>query len=289
MAEANAPQKLSTSAIAKGLNIPSQQLFSTLKDYGWIQKIEEGWKLTSKGEFEGGEYVHSKRYGRYIVWPESLAEHPLLQAMEDNRYLPATALGKLVGLSAREVNRVLSEIAWIRHGVQGWEVTPLGEKHGGVQLENESSGTFYVVWPQSIQQQTLLMKQLNITATLFDNTPEYTVDLFVQDNEYVALDGHHHTSTSHAQICHWLYMAGIAHACQRQLPVDEALVADFYLPAHQLYIECWDEEGSLAKRMRRKEIYQQNEFTVIDIEKQDLLNLDDVLTRSFRKLGIRVY
>jgi hypothetical protein len=63
------------------------------------------------------------------------------------------------------------------------------------------------------------------------------------------------------------------------------------MPAHQVYIECWDDhDGSgLAHRMRRKEVYQQLQCSVIDIEKEDLLQLDEVLTRQFRKLGIRVY
>ncbi len=44
--------KLSTTALAKKLDIPTQQLFATLKDYGWIQRQGEQWLLTNKGEFE---------------------------------------------------------------------------------------------------------------------------------------------------------------------------------------------------------------------------------------------
>ena len=70
MTETSGP--LSTSALARKLEIPAQQLFATLKDYGWIQRQGEGWLLTPKGEFEGGQYRQSKRFGRYVVWPESL-------------------------------------------------------------------------------------------------------------------------------------------------------------------------------------------------------------------------
>ena len=45
--------RLSTSALAKRLDIPGQQLFATLKDYGWIQRAGDNWVLTPKGEFEG--------------------------------------------------------------------------------------------------------------------------------------------------------------------------------------------------------------------------------------------
>ena len=56
--------RLSTTALAKKLHIPAQQLFATLKDYGWIQRVGETWVLTPKGEFEGGRYQNSRRYGR---------------------------------------------------------------------------------------------------------------------------------------------------------------------------------------------------------------------------------
>ena len=293
----NSPHKLSTSALAKRLEIPSQQLFVTLKDYGWIKKLEEGWALTTKGEFEGGEYVHSKRYGRYIVWPDELIEHPLFQALEDNRHVSATVLGKRVGISAREVNRVLAELGWIKHGFQGWELTHHGEQQGGIQLDNENSGTFYVVWPQAIESDAILNDQLQLSANIYSDdisdggrAPEEG-DLFAASESFQGIDGHQHSSRAQLKICHWLYMAGIAHACHRRLPVRQELYADFYLPAHHIYIEYWDDEGSsgLKQRMLRKELYQQWAAVVIDIEKGDLSQLDELLTRQFRKQGIRVY
>ena len=284
-------QKVSTSALAKTLEVPSQQLFSTLKDYGWIRKLEEGWGLTSKGEFEGGEYVHSKRYGRYIVWPEVLADHPLLQALEDNRYIAATAIGKSVGINPREVNRILAELGWLKHGFQGWELTALGEERGGIQLENESSGTFYVVWPQNVQSDRVLEAQLGFAAEITSERSVECGDLFAEQSNYQGVDGHLHQDKVHLQICHWLYMAGQVHACKRRLPVEEDLFADFYLPSHHLYIEVLSDDTSaaLSNRMRRREIYKKWSFAVIDIEKTDVGHLDDVLTKQFRKHGIRVY
>ena len=282
--------KLSTSALAKTLEVTTQQLFSTFKDYGWIRKLEEGWELTGKGEFEGGEYVHSKRYGRYIVWPEDVLAHPLLQALEDNRHVSATALGKSVGINAREVNRILAELGWIKHDLQGWELTALGERQGGVQLENETSGTFYIAWPQAVEHHSLLQAQLKYSAEVYAPA-QVGDDLFAGQTEYQSLDGHRHNNKAELQICHWLYMAGIAHACQRRLPVDEELIADFYLPAHHLYIECWDDEkgSSLSQRMKRKDTYSQLGLAVIDLDKDDLLQVDEVLTRQLRKHGVRVY
>ena len=73
-------EKLSTTALAKKLDIPVQQLFAVLKDYGWIQRTQDSWALTPKGEYEGGSYQSSRRYGSYMVWPQPPAQHPLLPA-----------------------------------------------------------------------------------------------------------------------------------------------------------------------------------------------------------------
>jgi hypothetical protein len=288
----NKPVKISTTTLAKHLEVPAQQLFSTLKDFGWIRKLDEGWALSTKGEFEGGEYVHSKRYGRYIVWPEQLVEHPLLQALEDNRHVSATAIGKKSALSARQVNRALAELGWIKHGFQGWELTPLGEVHGGIQLENDNSGTFYVVWPESIQKDSVFSKALALCVDMIDDDVSLTLedDLFAEQTDFRCIDGHQHDDKALLQICHWLYMSGIAHACNRQLPVEEEIAADFYLPAHHVYIDYWQDDGKdLSLRLRRKELYKKLQLTAIDIEKDDLTQLDEVLTRQLRKLGIRVY
>jgi hypothetical protein len=284
----NTPHKLSTSALAKELGVATQQLFGTLKDFGWIRKLDDGWALTGKGEFEGGEYVHSKRYGRYVVWPPELLEHPLLQALEDQHSLSATALGKAYSLNAREVNRLLAELGWIKHSVQGWELTGFGEQQGGVQLENEHSGTFYVVWPEAVQHDPIFKKQL---AWAVKSTEEERQedDLFAQTvDSFVSVDGHQHKNSNHLQVCQWLYSAGLAHACNRRLPFEEEHVADFYLPASHIYIECWDDAGDLAQRMTRKTLYEKHHLPVIDLQESDWDNLDEVLTRQLRKFGVRV-
>lgn len=290
--EDQAHQHLSTSALAKQLGIPSQQVFATLKDYGWIRKQEDGWSLTGKGEFEGGEYVHSKRYGRYIVWPHELTLHPLFTALEDNQNMTARSIGKRHGLSARQVNRLLAELGWIKHGFQGWELTVLGENQGGTQLENDSSGTFYVVWPTAAAENTVLSRQLVALAVTTSPASATEPDLFAASKGFTGLDGHEHSSEPLMQVCQWLYLAGLAHACNRRLPCDEELYAEFYLPSEHLYLECWTGQESAAQlkqRMRRKEFYKENKLLVIDIEKDEFDDLDDTLTREFRKLGIRVY
>ena len=116
--------KVSTTALARQLDIPAQQLFATLKDYGWIQRVEDNWVLTGKGEFEGGSYVDSKRYGRYIVWPKSLESHQLLKAIESNQRISASGLRRYYPkLHPRQINRALAELGLQAHSVLGWELT----------------------------------------------------------------------------------------------------------------------------------------------------------------------
>ncbi len=285
---ADKPTTLSTSALARQLEVPAQQLFGTLKDYGWIRKLEDGWALTAKGEFEGGEYRHSQRYGRYIVWPESLAEHPLLQALENNRMLSTAALGAPLGLSGKTVNRALAELGWLRRGFHGWELAEAGRRQGGVQLENRQTDMHYVLWPEAVREAPALAQQLETLRQA--QQPQPATDLFAEAGECRAIDGHQFRCQGLRQICDWLYMAGIVHACERQLPTTEPLRADFYLPLNHLYLEYWrgdDEAGALKARMRRRECYRELGLAVIDIHPEDLEQLEDFLPRQLQKHGVK--
>lgn len=285
----NPPRKLSTSALAKQLEVPVQQLFGTLKDYGWIRKLEDGWALTAKGEFEGGEYRHSQRYGRYIVWPQTLAQHPLLQALEDNRMLSAAALGSPYGLSGKAVNRALAELGWLQRGFHGWELTGTGRRQGGVQLENKQTDMLYVLWPEAVGEEPTLQQSLELCRQV-QQPPQAGDDLFAQQEGYRSIDGHRFDCPGLLQICHWLYMAGVLHACDRQLPVREGLRADFYLPLNHVYIEYWradDKAAALKARMRRSEVYRELKLAVIDIHPDDLEQLDEVLPRQLQKHGVK--
>lgn len=283
--------KLSTSALAKQLDIPLQQLFVTLRDYGWIRKLEDGWALTPKGEFEGGEYVHSKRYGRYIVWPETLPEHPLLRAMEHNRLLSAAQIGRKYGLHAREVRRLFGEIGLLQRGVNGWELTAHGEQIGGLLLDNELSDG-EPSWPEMILENGLVAAQLEFGQSQYRHTDDDENDLLANVNEYIALDGHRYQSRGEWQICNWLYLAGIVHACHRRLPGNELLYADFWLPEAGVYIEYSGDERdahALKSALQRVEIYRLLDWPFIEINADQLADLDEVLTRQLRRRGVRVW
>lgn len=294
---ADEPDKLSTTALARKLDIPAQQLFATLKDYGWIQRHQDNWLLTGKGEFEGGGYVDSKRYGRYIVWPQTLLNHRLLSAIESNLRISASGMRRYYPkLHARQINRALAELGLQVHSILGWELTEQGKKFGGLQEESEDSGAFYVTWPHEIVDHVVIHRELTEQSDCGEqrvSNPESDGDLFSDFSgaELVGIDGHALETVLEQQVCNWLYLAQLAHAHQRALPVEEALYADFYLPGAGVYLECWEAEEPaerLSLKLKKQDVYSKLGLRVLDIHERDCDRLDVVLGRPLLEFGIRV-
>jgi len=288
---------LSTTALARELELPVQQLFVTLRDYGWIERRAEAWLLTPKGEYEGGSYRDSRRFGRYIVWPSKLLQHPLLSAIESNQRITAASLKRFYpGLHPRQINRALAELGLQQHSILGWELTELGRAWGGQQAESENSGSFFVTWPHEIVDHPVVCREL---SRLSAKTPaeaadreEGERDLFSPGtlDDVKGMDGHQLQSALERLVCDWLYLAQLAHAHRRMLPCEETLQADFYLPQGNIYIDCWGEDvpaGELSSRLRRREVYRELGLRSIEVNQQDESRLDEVLGRALLAFGIR--
>jgi len=289
--------KLSTTAMARKLNIPAQQLFVTLRDYGWIQRTNDNWALTPKGEYEGGSYQNSRRYGTYIVWPEHIVQHPLLQAIESNQRITAASMCRYYPqLHARQINRALAELGLQQHTVLGWELTRLGRSLGGQQDESVNSGAFYVTWPHEIVDHPVIHRELSIhsaqmpAATASGSEP----GLFAEEHDLGetcrSIDGHVLKTHLHLQVCNWLYLAQLAHSCERALPTEELIYADFYVPAGNVYIDCWIDEvpvGQLSGKIRKRELYRDMDLRHLEINSADAGQLDEVLGRGLLAFGIR--
>ncbi|MDP4652291.1 MAG: hypothetical protein NWQ24_12675 [Haliea sp.] len=308
-------ERLSTSALARALEIPVQQLFVTLKDYGWILRQADNWLLTQKGEYEGGTYRDSKRFGRYIVWPGALVQHPLLSAIESNQRITASQMRRYYPrLQPRQLNRALAELGLQQHSILGWELTDFGRQLGGQQVESDSTGAFYVSWPHEIVDHPVIHRELERLSGQPD-CPEPAVapgsapspktqalDLFTGQQTVPAepaadsarrcagIDGHQTGSSLQAVVCNWLYLAQLAHATRRALPVEEPLWADFYLPAGSVYIDCWDAQAgpsTLAARLRNKEVCKSQGLRYLEVKAEDVERLDEVLGRGLLAFGIR--
>lgn len=281
---------LSTSALAKRIKLPIQQLFVTLRDYGWIERADEGWLLTAKGELHGGRYQDSKRYGRYIVWPGEVTEHPLLTAIESNQRISFGGMCRYFGhLSGPQIARALGELGLLDNDGMGHRLTEFGERFGGRQERDEDSALLTISWPHEIVDHPVIHRELNRLLSGRDvsqqpekaveedaeaadaeagasetSTPETSApaiqDLFSDVPQTVeseepkaafAMDGHAVASLLQRKVDDWLYTAQLAHARDRALPVEECLKADFYVPAAGLFIECWERDVPTTDLTRR--------------------------------------
>jgi len=290
--------KISTTALARKLDIPVQQLFATLQDYGWIKRSGEAWVLLPKGEFEGGSYQSSRRFGRYIVWPQTLDHHPLLSAIESNQRITASSMRRYYPrLHARQINRALAELGLQRHSILGWELTALGKTLGGKQEESEASGAYYVTWPHEVIDNPVVHRELTRQSDQIPSSEPTQdgeePDLFAHGEASISCQGiDGHTLETHLQlrVCNWLYLAQLAHAYRRALPTEELVYADFYVPEGNVYIDCWDADmpaGEISSRLHKREVYRGMGLNSLEVNASDGDRLDEVLGRGLLSLGIR--
>jgi len=283
----DSPKKLSTTALAKLLQMDSKQLFELLVERKWMvrEKQADGSnvnKLTTKGEFEGGEYLESKKFGTYIVWPSSLSGHSLFRHQEI-KLLSVASLAKSHHLSSQRLHGILQEMGWLDQDVQGWQLTALGRQAGGIEKQDGKTGKSYVLWPSQVQDQTHFKNTLNALLGK---------DLSEQTDQFPCVDGHVASSKALMLVDNWLYSAGLVHAVGRALAVDDTLRCDFYLPQGRVYLEYWGFEKTpayLKQKMAKKEAYQEHKLNVIELQAQDLDKLDQVLPKRLLQFGIQVY
>ncbi|UTW04570.1 hypothetical protein KDX31_06085 [Amphritea atlantica] len=272
--------KISTSALAKALGKSSRQMFAELEALGWISREQEQWRLTAKGEFEQGSYCDSERYGRYIVWPEGVKGHRALVNPED-RFTGAKGLGLKTGLSTLRINQLLAELGWIKPWLKGWQLTEAGQALGGVQKEDTHTAIPYVLWPKTLPENIIFKRTLRAFTVPLAEVEHY--------RGCRAMDGHLLRSEAEVKIDNWLYLAGITHACDKKLPLEASVRADFYLPQVRLFIEFWGSENDssyLAEKMHKKALYEANNLAVIELQEGDLNQLDEVLPRQLRRFGL---
>lgn len=264
---------LSTSALAKALGKTTKQMFAELESLGWIERREESWQLTGKGSFEGGSYRESQKFGRYIIWPAAVMEHQALQR-PDEQLLTSTKLAKQFSLTRKMLDQILCELGWVLPARKGWEVTQPGQNVGGCQRENPDTAVPFVVWPAILSENPVLTRAVQNRTAL---------------GSLSCSDGHQVESEQEQAIDNWLYFSGLLHAYRKQLPFEEALTADFYLPRHHIYIEyvgVGNAPGTLSEKMRKKEQLLQAGYKCIELQDADIAALDEVLPRKLLKYGV---
>lgn len=279
--------KVSTSRLAKLAGIDSRQLFERLLQRQWLirETLAEGksqYRLTGKGEFEGGEYQQSDKFGRYIVWPQTLLQHNVLQGLQQP-LLTATALGKALHCPGRVVNLLLADLGWIEPVASGWQLSDAGKALGGSQKETEQGAT-YAAWPESMLQHPAWQQSI--------------AQMDPDNRQRSALDGRLCDTPGERLIINWLYLHRISYACYKPLwisPTGGGLTVQIYLPAARLAIEYWgypDGESGVdyvKQKMLRVEQIQQSDLSLLEVRDHELTQLDTMLTRALLKLGIKAY
>ena len=296
---------VSTSALANELDLKPAELFEKLKTLGWIEKKNDKWILTDFGRKKGGKSRNSPNYGEYVVWPEDISIEGDFNRRK-SELLSATIIGKHFNVSPQRLNLIFSELGWIEKDLAGWALTKLGKNVGGRQYEHETSGGFYVKWPE------LILTNKSLLAAFGETLPEKSISKETESkaipqenmkspqdsfrNKYEAThrtkDGHYVRSRAEVIIDDTLYDYGLVHAYEKQVPIVEDLFTDFYLPSGKVYIEYWGLEKDPKYQERKKikqELYKKYELKLIELVDEDILNLDDHLPRKLLKFGIKVY
>ncbi|TQV78094.1 hypothetical protein FKG94_13515 [Exilibacterium tricleocarpae] len=275
----------SRSSLAQKLGVSLKQLTRTLIEAGWITQHDSGWKLTAKGEFEGGRYRRSQKYGEYIVWPAAILTHKVFDTYATPA-VGATALGKPFQLSGHTVNAALAELGWITPHLKGWKLTAAGVALGAAQREDAKTGIPYVSWPRD----TATNEPLRQVLAQLAGTDVPCCEAGGAE-QVCALDGHRLGSVEEARVDNWLYVHNIVHAYRRPLATDTAVQSDFFLPVYQVVIELWPPRGDaqiLAAKLEKRELYRRRQLKFIELQADDFGRLDEVLNRELFKLGVEV-
>lgn len=294
--------KVSTTALSKLRAISSKELFLQLENAGWIARLGQNWELTASGREQGGEVKKSEKFGSYIVWPAQLkiqGGDVAVVPYSKSELLSATNIAQLVAISSRQVNALLSELGWVSRYRKGWQLTTQGEMLGGVQKESQKTGSPYVLWPaafihnEAFQYSLKALKGDLGQALGLNETVDKDTILFRQKfpADFRALDGHYLRSKADMLIDNWLYMAEIAHAYERKLPIDENIYSDFYIPSEKVYIEytrCEDDPQYVSNKQEKLDVYARYGFNLIELREADLQDLDRLLPRLLLKHGIEV-
>ena len=300
--EATKSRKISTSALARSLELPVKDMFQKLEQAGWIERDNDTWALTAKGQTEGGEYTTHVKYGTYIVWPEQIASFTgeTKARSVDCSALTATQIGERNNLSARQINLMFAELGWIKRTGKNWITTPKGEQVGGRVRENEHSKQSYVCWPEQVLHNPNVISSLkDVKADLshaigLDDQAGNDIGLFRQNYpaKLRAADGHMLRSKTELVIDNWLYMAGIVHAYERRLPIAIEAYAEFYLPSGNVYLEYMGQDSDKDYRQRKEvkiNLYKSHDLDVIALTEEQVRHLDVHLPRLLSEHGIRIY
>ena len=218
-----------------------------------------------------------------------------------------TSLAKLNQISRKELLNQLVDLGLITKDGKTWSLTKLGEAEGGEYKSSKRFGT-YIVWPKTTCIDENISQVGNYNNHTKTNNPSsvqeahnnYSLSTNVElchslsefrkkfPANHRCNDGHYVRSRGEALIDNWLYQAGIVHAYERKLPIEEDVYSDFFLPSGNVYIEYWGMENDkyLSRKQEKLLIYKKYTYNLIELDDSAINNLDDVMPKLLIKYGV---
>jgi len=71
----------------------------------------------------------------------------------------------------------------------------------------------------------------------------------------------------------------------KQLPIEEDMYCDFFIPQGKCYIEYWGmtDEEYLKRKKKKRDLYTKHKLNLIKLTEKDIENIDDVLPKKLMK------
>ncbi len=128
---------------------------------------------------------------------------------------------------------------------------------------------------------------------LREDEPEKEADLRAPEqpgrkrSRHRTSDGHFVASKEEIIVDNWLYMTGVRHAHGKRLPLEEEIYVTFYLPEGRVCLECRGGSERSEEKERKRRLFKNNHFNLIELRDEDFYNLDDILSQKLLACGIR--
>jgi hypothetical protein len=307
----NPPEKsdyYSRSALAAKLAITLKELTQAMLEAGWLRYDEQAgkgkeWTLSSKGEFEGGIYKDSKKFGQYIVWPESVLTHAVIAELE-RALLNASAIAKPLDVSAKTLNKLFADLGWISASKKGWQATEVGIHQGSVQQSSETTGIPYVVWQREILENSALKRHIELYKGVGEHVVVSVGAVSTEANSttyYRLLNGLLVSEADDLSVANYLYLYGIQFAYQRAMTLTEVtagvgltqqIVCDFYFPDSGICLFIQRTQITPTKLSEQIKLFSQIEnssLPYIILLESDISTLEQSLPKSLLALGVSLY
>ena len=284
----------SRSALATKLAVTLKELTHALIEAGWLEDKgdtkQKEWYLTNKGKFEGGVYRESKKFGKYIVWPQSILSHNVIKSLQKTT-INVSKISASFDIPPTILNKLLSDLGWIVPSDKGWNITEQGTKNGAIQQASDETGIPYVVWSRKILDSNVLQAHIGS----YRGDKGFILQRQVSGKIFFrSLSGLWVDHISDLLIGNYLYICGVSFAYQRFINSGhkDPIEVDFYLPSAGIVILVNRDNVNpteLSQEIEKRSVVEKCGFLSINITSIEIATLDKSLPKLLLPLGLSLY